>query len=419
MEQRAKRILVVSQHYWPENFRVTDLCEGFAAQGIEVDVLCGIPNYPKGEWFAGYRYSGPRRETRAGVEIFRAGEVRRRGNTSARIFWNYTFWPLAGLFNLPRLARRRYDAVFCYETSPVLMMLPAVVYARTHRVPLTTYVLDLWPENLYSVLPVRSGALRAVAKGVSRWFYRRSDRLIAMSDGLADALRAIAPTAPIAVIPQYCEDFYACDAPSETLQARFGGRFNVLFAGNISPAQDLGLLVECAQRLRRCDRHDIHFILVGDGMSRKALEDSVAAAGVQEWFTFEGQHPVTEIPAYHTLADALFAALAKSADLGLTVPAKVTSYMAAGRPCLVAVDGEAARAVREAGCGLACGAGDADALYANLLRLAQMSAPERAQLGRAGRAYYAAHFRRGPLLERLAGAILSGAGCIGPANQPQ
>ena len=192
---KGKRILVVSQHYWPENFRITDICAGFAADGCEVDVLCGLPNYPKGEWFEGYRYTGPRRESHAGVQIFRAGEIRRRGNTSLRIFLNYISFPVTALFNLPRLHGRKYDAVFCYETSPVLMMLPAVVYAKLHRVPLTTYVLDLWPENLYSVMPVRNKALRAVAAGVSHWFYRRSERLVAMSPALDERLAAIAPRA--------------------------------------------------------------------------------------------------------------------------------------------------------------------------------------------------------------------------------
>ena len=193
MEQPHKRILVVSQHYWPENFRITDICRGFAESGVEVDVLCGLPNYPKGEWFEGYCYAGPRRQQHEGAQLFRAGEVPRRGNTAVRIFLNYVSWPVFALFSLPRLHGRRYDAVFCYETSPVLMMLPAIVYAKLHRVPLCTYVLDLWPENLYSVLPVKSRALRAAAAGVSHWLYRRSDTLVAMSGALGEKLRAIAP----------------------------------------------------------------------------------------------------------------------------------------------------------------------------------------------------------------------------------
>ena len=155
---------MVSQHYWPENFRIADICRGFTEDQIEVDVLCGLPNYPKGEWFDGYRYSGPRRQTHDGVEIFRAGEIRRKGNTSVRIFLNYISYPLTAVLNLPRLHGRKYDAVFCYETSPVLMLFPAILYAKLHRLPLTCYVLDLWPENLYSVLPVHNRLLRTIAE---------------------------------------------------------------------------------------------------------------------------------------------------------------------------------------------------------------------------------------------------------------
>ncbi|HIW54092.1 MAG TPA: glycosyltransferase family 4 protein [Candidatus Ruthenibacterium merdigallinarum] len=395
-----KRLLVVSQHYWPENFRITDICEGFAAGGFEVDVLCGIPNYPKGEWFEGYGPRGPRREERAGVQIFRAREVRRRGNTALRIFLNYVSFPLCALANLRRLPGG-YDAVLCYETSPVLMIFPAWVYAKLHRLPLTTYVLDLWPENLYSVLPVKNRLLRAVAKGVSHWLYRRCGRLIAMSDALAEMLRAVAPAAEVVTIPQYCEDFYAEDVRDEALAARFAGRFNVVFTGNISPAQDLGLLVACAQRLRRENRRDIHFVIVGDGMSREALQAQIEREGLGEWFSFEGQRPARDIPRYTGVAGALFAALADSADLGLTVPAKITSYLAAGKPCLVAVNGEAARVIQQAGAGLASGAGDAAALYENLVRLADMPAEERAGMGARGRSWYRAHFSRALLLERL------------------
>ncbi|MDO5601173.1 MAG: glycosyltransferase family 4 protein [Oscillospiraceae bacterium] len=403
----SKRILVVAQHYWPENFRITDICKGFVDDGIEVDVLCGLPNYPKGEWFKGYRYTGPRREAHEGAEIFRSGEIRRKGNTSARIFLNYVSFPLFALFHLPRLWGRRYDAIFCYETSPVLMMLPAVWTSKFRRVPLTTYVLDLWPENLYAGLPIKNKAARALVTKVSHWFYRRSDKLIGVSPAMSEKLRAIAPKRRVETVPQYCEDLYAADVDDPALRERFAGAFNVLFAGNISPVQDLGLLVKCAKLLKQAGRADIRFILVGDGMSRAELEKQIADEDVRDWFVFEGQHPVTDIPAYHTMADALFASLAPSEDVGLTVPAKITSYMAAGRPILCCIDGEASRVVREAGCGYTGAAGDAQALYENLIRLAALPPNQRKELGEAGRRWYQAHYRRGPLLKELERIILN------------
>ena len=112
-----KRILVVTQHYWPENFRINDIVEGFVADGIQVDVLCGLPNYPKGEWFDGYRYTGPRTQLHEGVCVYRAGEIPRKGNSGPMIFLNYVSWPFFALFSLWRL-KGPYDGILCYNTSP-------------------------------------------------------------------------------------------------------------------------------------------------------------------------------------------------------------------------------------------------------------------------------------------------------------
>lgn len=405
-----KKILVVSQHYWPENFRSTDVCHGFTELGYDVDVLCGLPNYPKGEWAEGYSFLGPRKEEHDGVTVYRSGEIRRKGNTGVRIFLNYVSFPFFAMFDLLRLHGKHYDAVFCYETSPVLMIWPAILYARCHHIPLTCYVLDLWPENLYSVLPVKSTFWRKIAMGVSTWHYKKCDRLIAMSPSLRQTLLARTGKQPqdVTVIPQYCEELYTRDVPDEALQQRFGDKFNVVFAGNFSPAQGLEYLVEVAVRLQAQLVTGIRFILVGDGMSRESLMELIRRKNVADYFVWEGQHPVADVPKYHTLADALVACLVKSDAIGLTIPAKITSYTAAGRPVLCCMDGEGARVVEEAGCGFACPAGDVDGLCKNLLKLYYMSPAARAELGRRGREYHRAQFDRTRLLGALTDFIVAG-----------
>lgn len=405
-----KRILVVSQHFWPETFRINDIVDGFREDGIEVDVLCGLPNYPSGEWFPGYRYTGPRREKYHGADVFRSGEVRRKNNTMVRIFLNYISFPVFSLFSLPRLRGRHYDAVFCYETAPVLMMLPAIVYAKTHKIPLTTYVLDLWPDNLYSVIPVKNKLLRWWAQSTSDWFYRRSDKLIAMSDALAAHLKKVTAHTrvhrEVAVIPQYSEDFYAQDIQDEGLARRFEGTFNILFAGNISPPQNLDNLADAMRLVRRAGGNDIRCIIVGDGMSRNELEEYVQQQGVQQAFSFCGSVPATDVPQWTGMADALFAGLAKSENLGMTVPAKIASYFAAGKPMLVAADQEAARVSKESGAALVSPAGDAAALAENILRLRALAPQERALMGQHGRQCYERHYMRSLLLKKLEQFIL-------------
>ena len=403
-----KKILVVTQHFWPENFRINDIVEGFLQDGIAVDVLCGLPNYPKGEWFPGYSAAGPFEEEWHGARLYRCKEVPRRGNTSVNIFLNYVSWPWYAAHALHRLPGG-YDAVFCFNTSPVLMCWPAIRYAKKHHIPFTNYVLDIWPENLYSVLNVKNKALRAIAQGVSDALYKKADRLIAMSEPLQQRLcqRTGMPPQKIAVIPQYCEDFYAVPQPDAALQAQFGGRFNLVFTGTFTPAQSLETVITAVQDARSRGADMLHLLLVGDGMSRAALEAKVKELHAEDAVTFYGSVPATDIPKFTALADALIVCLSDSPDLGLTVPAKVASYMAAGKPVLASMDGAGNAAVAAAG-GLSSPACDAAALAVTLLALTRMDAAQRAAMGQSAKEYYLAHYRRSELLRKLEHFILEG-----------
>ena len=403
-----KKILVVTQHFWPENFRINDIVEGFLQDGIAVDVLCGLPNYPKGEWFPGYSAAGPFEEEWHGARLYRCKEVPRRGNTSVNIFLNYVSWPWYAAHALHRLPGG-YDAVFCFNTSPVLMCWPAIRYAKKQHIPFTNYVLDIWPENLYSVLNVKNKALRAIAQGVSDALYKKADRLIAMSEPLQQRLcqRTGMPPQKIAVIPQYCEDFYAVPQPDAALQAQFGGRFNLVFTGTFTPAQSLETVITAVQDARSRGADMLHLLLVGDGMSRVALEAKVKELHAEDAVTFYGSVPATDIPKFTALADALIVCLSDSPDLGLTVPAKVASYMAAGKPVLASMDGAGNAAVAAAG-GLSSPACDAAALADNLLALTRMDAAQRAAMGQSAKEYYLAHYRRSELLRKLEHFILEG-----------
>ena len=405
----AKRILVVTQHFWPENFRINDMVEGFLQDGLEVDVLCGLPNYPKGEWFDGYSAHGPWEEHFGAAQIFRAKEWPRKGNTSVNIFLNYVSWPLYATAALHRLPGG-YDAVFCFNTSPVLMCWPAIRYAKKHKIPFTNYVLDLWPENLYSVLPVRNSLLRRIAQGVSDHLYTQADRLIAMSEPLQQRLcqRTGKPPRSVAAIPQYCEDFYAVPQHDAALEQQFAGRFNLVFTGTFTPAQSLDMVLRAVLEARAAGADGLHLLLVGDGMSRESLQALAHELNAGDAVTFYGSVPAKEVPKFTALADALLISLSDSPDLGLTVPGKLASYMAAGKPLVASMNGAGAVAVQESGGGLVSPACDQHALAQNLVQLVTMAPAQRAALGDNAKAYYLAHYRRAELLRRLETFILQG-----------
>jgi glycosyltransferase involved in cell wall biosynthesis len=288
-----------------------------------------------------------------------------------------------------------------YEPSPVLVGLPAAVLRRLKRVPMLFWVQDLWPESLSATGAVTSPrVLGAVAK-VARFIYRRCDLVLVQSRGFVDRVVGVgAEPARVRYLANWAEAFYAPlelppDAPE---RAEVPDGFRVMFAGNIGKAQSLETVVEAAKRLR--DRPDLHWVIVGDGHQRPWLEAEVKAHGLENTVHLLGPRPVRSMPRYLALGDALLVTLRKDPIFELTIPTKLQSYLACGRPVVAALDGEGARVVREAGAGPTCAAEDPAALADAVRRLYEASAEERRRLGASGRAYFEAHFERERLVTR-------------------
>jgi len=369
-----------------------------------VEVLCGLPNYPSGKFVEGYSYFKKRNEVHNGVKIRRAFEIPRGSNTNFRIFLNYISFPIASLFHVPRLLTKKYDKIFVFTYSPILMAISGLIVGRIKKTEITMYALDLWPENLFSVLKVRSRFLRDVATRVSHWHYRQADKMLVLSQTMGDRIAQVTklPADKIIMLPQACEKIYETEIHDKKLATKFKKGFNILFAGNISPAQSFDTIIAAATQLKKEGISDINWIIVGDGMSRKWLENEVTKAGLENCFYFEGQKPITEIPRYTGIADALLGCLVKSDLLEATIPAKVTSYLAAGKPMVLAMDGEARNLVNNlAKCGYAGPTGDSKALAENIKKLHSLSPAERKQMGKRGRDYHFKNFERNLILNKL------------------
>ena len=401
----SKQILIVGQHFWPEQFRINDIADFFVNErGCSVDVLCGLPNYPKGEFVSGYGYVGKRHEIHDGVRINRVLEIKRGKNSNIRILLNYISYPFFSLFHIPKLLFRHYDYIFIYQLSPVMMALPGIIIGKLKHIPTTMYVLDLWPENLYSVLPIKNKVLRAIASAHSHWYYKNTNQLVALSNRMRDKLAAVSGKRPedIAVIPQACEEVYEKISTDPILRQRFASTFNIVFTGNISPAQSFNTMLDAAELLMQKGLQDIRWVIVGDGMSRKEVEEAVIKRELGEIFTFEGQKPIDDMPKYADVADILVGCLAKSDLLEATIPAKVMSYVVMGKPIVLAMDGEVQDLINTTiGCGYASSTEDARALADNIETIYRLSLEERVKMGDRAREYHRENFRRERLLGKL------------------
>lgn len=394
------RILIVSQYFWPENFRVNDLATELSARGHDVTVLTGVPNYPAGKVFEEFTRE-PESFCRFGRIPVERVPMFPRGSGAFRLMLNYASFALsASLIGTWRLRGKPFDVIFVFEPSPITVGLPAVLLRRLKRAPLAFWVLDLWPETLQAIGAVRSQRiLDAVGRLVS-FVYKRCDLVLAQSRSFVpQILKYCPPGKRVEYFPSWSDaafDFSAVEPAPEISVSRTA--FNILFAGNVGEAQDFPAIIDAAECVRESD---IRWLIVGDGRAAAWAREEVKRRGLEEQVLFFGQHPVERMPSFFRHADALLVSLKNEPIFAMTIPGKLQAYLAAGIPVLAMLNGEGAAIVEAAGAGISSPAGDGHALAGNALRLAAMSREERAQMGRRGREYYAANFDRDMLISRL------------------
>jgi colanic acid biosynthesis glycosyl transferase WcaI len=397
------RVLVVTQYFWPEQFRVNDLVVGLRERGHEVTVLTGMPNYPQGRIYGGYGFFRPSVQTYEGATVIRVPLVPRGSRHGFQLALNYLSFLLAASLLGPLRCRGKYDLVFVFEPSPVTVALPGIVMKWLKHAPMLFWVQDLWPESLMATGAVKSGWILTAVRRLVRFIYRRSDLVLIQSEAFRERIAAEGvPQDKILYFPNWAESAYqVVEAPagSRTRSADMPSGFVIMFAGNIGVAQSFETILMAAKRL--CGEVEIRWVVIGDGNRRAWLEQQIEEHNLGSQFRLLGSKPVTEMPRYFRQADVLVATLRKDPVFALTIPSKVQSYLACGRPIICGLDGEGAKVIDDARAGLTVPAGDSEALAAAVRRLYRMPKEEREAMGRRGRSYYEEHFERELLLDRL------------------
>ncbi len=379
-------------------------------RGHAVTVLTGFPNYPDGLIFKDFTEDRTKYSRFAGAEVVRV-PLLPRGRGAIRLALNYaSFAVMASLLGLYKLRRLKFDAIFVFEPSPITVGIPAIVMRWAKKAPIAFWVLDLWPDSLRAVGVMKSErGIRVVGRLVS-FIYARCDLILAQTESFIGQIRKYCrPGQRIEYFPSWAEELFANsteDVAPELLP--FAGAFKILFAGNIGEAQGFPAILDAAENLK--GRRDIQWIVVGDGRMRAWVAEEIERRDLVRTVTMLGRFPLERMPSFYAGADALLVALKRSNIFAMTVPGKVQSYLAAGKPLLGMLDGEGADAILDANAGLVCPAECGEALAKIAQELADATLPTRQAMGDHGRAYYAKHFKRDTLMTRLEKILLDLAG---------
>ncbi len=396
------RILVVCQYFWPEDFRINDLCLGLMKKGHLVTVLTGIPNYPQGTFFSGYGFFKNMRQNYCGIKVLRVPLIPRGKGNNLNLMLNYISFVFFGILFAPFLCRGKFDLIFVYSLSPILMALPAIFLKKIKKVPLILYVLDLWPESISAVGAIKLSFFINGIKKIVKFIYNHCDSILVSSLSFIKRIKEMnIERYRINYWPQWAEGSYQIVSVEENAPERkqMPSGFRIMFAGNIGAAKGFETIIEAANKLK--DYNDIHWVILGDGRMKLWVEDQINLRKLQNTVHLLGRHPVVTMPRYFALADVLLVCLRKDPVFSFTLPAKVQSYMACGRPILACLDGEGAFVVKESGAGISCPTDNPESLAKSVLKIYNFTEKQRKEMGLQGRLYFEKHFQRDILLAQL------------------
>ena len=399
------RVLVVSQYYWPETFRITEVVQALQDEGCDVLVLTGQPNYPEGVPFKGYSWWSMRTEQHDGVTIFRVPLFPRGQGSALRLVLNYlSFVCFATVFGLWMLRGRSIDSILVFAPSPIIQAIPAIWLAKLKQASLVTWVQDLWPESLSATGFVRSPRMLSAVSSMVRWIYRKNDLLLVQSQAFVDPVRKMAGSTPVCYHPNPGDFAFSEPGDVEDCPVNFWAGFNVGFTGNLGTVQALETILDAAEILR--EEVGITLYLIGSGSRSDWLRSEISRRNLTN-VQLPGRFPLKAMPSIMSRASALLVSLVRSPIMSQTVPSKIQAYLAAGRPIIASLDGEGARVILEADAGVASPAEDARGLADAILLLRGLPTDELERMGRNARAYYEANFEPRLLALKLKQSLLS------------
>ena len=395
------RILIVSQYFWPETFRINDLVKELVERGHNVSVLTGKPNYPQGKIYKGYGLFSHNRDEYFGAKIYRVPLIPRGKGTGMQLVFNYLSYVVSAS-TFVAFNRKKFDVSLTFAISPITQMYPALLHKKLYGSRAYLWVQDLWPESVAAAGKMDSSSILKGLTKMVRSIYKKSDGVLVQSEAFIPSVlqKGVLPD-KVHYIPNWAEDIFTktVEKNSNKYWEIIPKGFVVMFAGNMGEAQDFDSIVNAAERTRHI--HDIKWVIVGDGRKREWVETEIKKRNLSDTFFLLGRYPLEEMPYFFSLADIMLLTLKDEHIFSLTIPSKVQSYLAFGKPIASMINGIGNKVINDANCGYTANAGDADKLAENIIKAYNAPKETLVELGLNGRAYYMKEFDKGAIIDKL------------------
>ena len=395
------KILVVTQYFWPENFRINDLVLELKNRGHDITVLTGLPNYPDGHIFNDYKANPAEFMKYHSIPIIRVPIIP-RGTSNIKLLLNYVSFVLsASIYGLFKLKNKSFDRVFVLQASPITSVLPAILISKVKKAPIFMWIIDLWPETLVSLGMATNKVQLFLVEKLVRFIYQYCEMILIQSKAFhSSVVKYARKGVKIRYFPSWSEPMFNSKFTNTCPEMLpFKDKFKIVFAGNIGVAQDFPAILDAAELLKNYKK--IAWIIIGSGRMKDYVENEIHIRGLEENVYLIGRYPLEMMPVFFAEADALLVTLKESPIGDLTIPGKLQAYLASGVPILGMMNGEGAKVIKESGAGLVASAGNGIELANKVKCLEMLDEVALKQLGENGKMYCHENFNRDSLISNL------------------
>lgn len=395
------KILIVTQYFFPEDFRINDFAFVLAKRGHEVTVLTGLPNYPDGKFFGSFKLFS--KEMLNDVCLYRVPIFSRGKSRGWELFINYISFLISSLIFGPFLLRRKeFDVVFAVNFSPATVGVCGAFFAAFKKAKFGVWVQDLWPDSLKATSAISSTLILDIVGIMVKWIYSRADTIFVQSTGFIESIKnmGISPH-KIEYFPNWAEDFYGTNDPQlKNVYNKYipKNKFIIMFAGNLGVAQSLNTIIQAAIILKN---EPIHWIILGAGRAEAGFKSNISKHGLESNISLIGKFPVNLMPNFFSLADVMLVTLKDDPAFSSTIPSKIQSYLKSGKPILSALNGDGGAVINNSGAGINVSAEDYKELAFAALSLSKLSSEDLFDMGAKGKCFYDNNFDISVLVARF------------------
>ncbi len=394
------KILIITHYYWPENFQINEISNHLSKKANSVSVLTGKPNYPTGSYYKGYNFFNRNFEKLNNISIYRVPVLTRGTGSSLRLIINWLSFAFLAVFRVLSI-NEKFDKIFVYQPSPFTVALPALIAKAKFKAKIYFWVQDIWPETLSAAGGIKNKILLSLVNWFVVFTYNRCEKVLVQSKAFIPKIHQQGISkSKIFYLPNTTENFYKPLTANKKRLRLLPQGFKIIFAGNIGEAQNLDIIIDTAEILVK-KKVDVNWIILGNGRRKSSLIKKINEKNLSKIFSFLGTFPSKQMPYFFSCADLLLVCLKKDPIFSLTIPNKVQSYMACGKPIIASLEGEGKRIIEEAECGLVAEPNNSLQLAEKILEFKNLSTKKRFQMGKNARKYFENEFESERQINKL------------------